>query len=127
MSQWPVHVEPLDRAILDLLSLLPPAWGDYDAESLIGSEQEAVRLMVRAGLVELRLIVRATMDDRDELVELVLTVTGAYDAAGIWRVVLNQVPEWLDAEGRTRGRCRMWSDPQQVRLTDQGELARHDY
>ncbi|HED53819.1 MAG TPA: hypothetical protein ENJ00_06420, partial [Phycisphaerales bacterium] len=127
MSQWPVHVEPLDRAILDLLCSLPPVWGDYEAEALTGSEQRAIRLMVRAGLVEMRLRVRATMGGRDELVELVLTVTGEYDAAGIWRVVLDQVPEWLDAEGRTRGRCRMWSDPQQVRLTDQGELARHDY
>ncbi len=127
MCQWPVHIEPLDRAILDLLCSLPPAWGDYDAEALTESEQEAVRLMVRAGLIELRLHVRATMDNRDELVELVLTVTGEYDAAGIWRSVLKQMPDWIDADGRTRGCCRMWSDPQQIRLTDQGELARHDY
>ncbi|HED52827.1 MAG TPA: hypothetical protein ENJ00_01320 [Phycisphaerales bacterium] len=127
MCQWPVQVDPLDRAILDLLYSLPPVWDDYDAKSLTGSEQQAVGLMVRAGLVELRLLVRASMDSRDELVEMVVTVTGEYDATGIWRVVLNQVSDWLDADGRTRGRCRMWSDPQQIRLTDQGELARHDY
>jgi len=67
------------------------------------------------------------MDGRDELVELTLTVTGEYDGGRIWRAILEQVPEWLDANGRTRGRCRMWSDPRQVRLTDQGEVARHDY
>lgn len=127
MNSWPIHVEPLDRAILDLLCSLPSSWGGYDAETLTGSEQEAVRLMVWAGLIELRLMVQATMDNRDELVKLVLTVTGEYDASGIWRAVLNQVPEWLDADGRTRGRCRMWSDPRQIRLTDQGELAHHDY
>jgi len=127
MSEWPVHVEPLDRAILDLLCSLPTTWGDHDAEALTGSEQEAVRLMVRAGLVELRLIVRAAMDGRDELVELTLTVTGEYDGGRIWRAILEQVPEWLDTDGRTRGRCRLWSDPRQVRLTDQGEVARHDY
>jgi hypothetical protein len=127
MNQWPAHVEPLDRAILDLLCSLPSTWGDYDAEALSGSEQEAIRRMVRAGLVELRLIVRATMDGRDELVELTLTVTGEYDGADIWRAILEQVPDWLDADGRTRGRCQMWSDPRQIRLTDQGEVARHDY
>jgi len=83
--------------------------------------------MIWAGLIELRLMVQATMDNQDELVKFVLTVTGEYEAPGIWRAVLNQVPEWLDADGRTRGRCRMWSDPQRIRLTDQGELARHDY
>ncbi len=39
MSHWPVHVEPLDRAILDLLRSLPTTWGDDDAEALTGSEQ----------------------------------------------------------------------------------------
>jgi len=127
MSEWPVHVEPLDRAVLDLLCSLPSTWGDYDAEALTGSEQEAIRLMVRAGLVELRLILRGTMDNRDEYVELTLTVTGEYDGADIWRAVLEQMPEWLDADGRIQGRCRMWSEPRQIRLTDQGETARHDY
>lgn len=94
---------------------------------MTGSEQEAVRLVVRAGLVELRLIVQATMDNRDELVELTLTVTGEYDGADIWRALLEQAPDWLDADGRTRGSCRMWSDPRQIRLTDQGEIARHGY
>jgi len=65
MSQWPVHVEPLDRAILDLLCSLPTSWDDHDAEALTGAEQEAVRLMVQAGLIELRLLVQATMDGRD--------------------------------------------------------------
>jgi hypothetical protein len=42
LSEWPVHIEPLDRAILDLLCSIPATWGDYDAETLTGSEEEAV-------------------------------------------------------------------------------------
>lgn len=86
-----------------------------------------MHLMVLAGLIEIRLHIRAQMDRQPESLEMTVTVSGQYDARTLWRTVLRDVPHWFDSEGRTRGQCHLWSQPQQFRLTDQGELARHDF
>jgi len=85
--QPPSVAEPLTRAILDLLCRLPLHWKAIDYETLTGTEQKALKLMGRRGLVEERLSVRASM----------------------------------------KGFPVETSGVVEVRLTDQGELARHDY
>lgn len=127
MSRLPTPVDPLDRSILDLLCRVGPRWEPYDPDALSSTEQRALRLMVLAGLIELRVLLRGQMSGQRGTLQMTLTVSGQYDASALWRIVLRHAPQWLDEEGRTRGRCHIWSQPHQVRLSDQGELARRDY
>lgn len=127
MSKLPSAVDPLDRAIVELLCRLSPRWEQYEPDTFGSAEQRAAHLMVLAGLIEIRLHIRAQMDHQPESLEMTVTVSGQYDARTLWQTALRHVPQWFDSEGRTRDQCHLWSQPQQIRLTDQGELARHDY
>jgi len=128
MRDMPNHTDPLARAILGLLCSLPLRWERLDTDRLTGSEQEALKRLTRAGLIEERIRVRAWMHGFPQDLHMQVEVSGEYRAADVLRQVFNAVPEWLDGEGRTRGRFRLESDGVvEVRLTDQGEQARHDY
>jgi hypothetical protein len=124
----PVPVDPLDRAILDLLCKLPLRWARLDADELTATEQEALQLLTRAGLAEERIRIRARMDGFPQTVHMQFRVSGEYRRADLVNRVLQAVPGWLDANGRRCGRLGLESDGVvAARLTDQGEQARQDY
>jgi len=128
MRDMPNRTGPLARAILDLLRSLPLRWKRLDVERLTGTEQEALKRLMRAGLVEGRIRLRACMDGFPQPVQMQVCVSGEYRTADVITLVFNAVPDWLDGKGQTRGRFRLESDGVvAVRLTDQGEEARHDY
>jgi len=127
MTAWPTHVEPLDRAILDLLCSLPATWREHDAEALSATQQEAVRLLTEAGLVERRIWLTARMGGQPDEIELTVVVSGEGVMPLIGERIFKTVPHWLDADGRTRGQVTLAASRVQIRLSDQGELARHDY
>ncbi|MBL9030857.1 MAG: hypothetical protein JNM80_04010 [Phycisphaerae bacterium] len=127
MTSWPVHVDLLDRAILDLLCSLRATWREHDADALTGTQHEALRLLTEAGLVERRVWLTARMEDQPDEVDLTVVVSGEGVTPRIWERVFRAVPQWLDAEGRTRARVTLAASRVQIRLSDQGELARHDY
>lgn len=127
METWPAHVDPLDRAILDLLCSIPTTWRDQDSAGLTATEEQAFRLMEEAGLVERRLDLLARMDGRPEAIEFICVVSGENVGRRIWEHIFQMLPAWLDEDGRTRGRVQLECRGVQVRLSDQGEIAKHDY
>jgi len=128
MTHLPNTTDPLSRAILDLLCRLPLRWQEVDTENMTATEQEALKRLVRAGLAEQRIRLRAWMDGFEQTVRMQVRVSGEYRSSDVVRRLFDAVPEWLDADGRTRGRFRLESDGVVgVRLTDQGELARQDW
>jgi hypothetical protein len=124
----PVPVDPLDRAILDLLCKLPLLWGTIDSDALTATELEALRLMTRAGLVEERIRFWGRMDGFPQIVEMQFCVCGQCPRSDLVRQLLQTVPGWLDANGRTRGRFKLEQDGVVgVRLTTLGEQTRDGY
>lgn len=106
---------------------MPATWREHDADALTGTQQEALRLLTDAGLVERRAWLTARMESQPDEVDLTVVVSGEGVTPLIWQRVFLAVPVWLDADGRTRGRVTLVANRVQVRLSDQGELARHDY
>jgi len=128
LSDLPSTVEPLDRAILDLLCELSGRWLEIDSDKLTHTQQKALTLMVKAGLVEERLRLRAWMDGFPQVVDACCRVSGNYDSRQVIERALRAVPDWLDDDERTRGRWHIQSSRiTDVRLTDQGELAQQEY
>lgn len=69
----------------------------------------------------------ARMAGQADEVELAVVVSGEDAMPLIWDCIFRAVPHWQDADGRTRGQVTLAASRLQVRLSDQGELARHDY
>jgi hypothetical protein len=127
-GRTPEKIGPRDQTILDMLYKLPLHWGTIDANILTATEQEALNLLTRAGLAELRIRLRGSMQGFQQWAEMQFAVSGEYRKAELINELLHAVPEWLDADGKTRGRFTCESDGLLgVRLTDQGEQAKHDY
>lgn len=128
MTDQPTPTDPLKRAILDLLCRLPLRWQAIDTEDMTATEQEALKRLVRSGLAEQRIRLRAWMEGFEQTLHMQVCVSGEYKTADVLRQMFNAVPEWLDADGRTRNRSRLESDGViGVRLTDQGERACYEY
>ncbi len=83
--------------------------------------------MQHAGLVERRATLRATMEGQRETVEMVVVLCGNVTKQRIYRELFATVPGWVGGDGGTRGRMDLFRSSVQIRLSDQGELARHDY
>lgn len=94
---------------------------------LTGTQQEALRLLTEAGLVERRVWLTARMEGQPDEVDLTVVVSGEGVTPLIWERIFRAVPQWVDAGGRTRGRVSLAGRRVQIRLSDQGELAKHDY
>jgi len=92
MTSWPVHVDLLDRAILDLLCSLSATWREHDADALTGMQQEALRLLTEAGLVERRVWLTARMESQPDEVDLTVVVSGEGVTPLIWERVFRAVP-----------------------------------
>lgn len=83
--------------------------------------------MTEAGLFERRVWLTARMDGQPDEVDLTVVVSGEGVTPLIWQRVFRAIPHWVDADGRTRGQVALAASRVQIRLSDQGELARHDY
>lgn len=128
MSTWPAHVEPIDRAILDLLCSVAAKWIEHDHDQLTSTEQEALRLMRRAGLIELRVRFEVTNTKLNQVAQIIAKLTGNFTQDSFLADVFQWLPDWLDKDMGLRGAVRCVPVRiEQIRLTDQGELARHDY
>ena len=76
MPQEIASVDPLDRAVLDLLCSLPARWRDIEIEDLTSAEQTAIALMTRASLVEERVRFRLWRSGKPGTAECQARVTG---------------------------------------------------
>ena len=135
MTNFTADVEPLDRAILKLLSEVPERWDELDSDTLTTVEEEALKLLTGAGLVERKFSIRLSLIGHPVRVEVTATATGEYGLIEAMEPALRKAwNAWADfyrehregpEEERTRFFCEktgleMW------RLTGDGVKARHD-
>ena len=129
------HADPLDGAILSLLRKLPLRWGPLDTDELTATEQEALKLLTAAAMVDRRASFRLRLIGHPINIDATITVTGEYGiveavepvAQASWR-------EWADEytkqcnkpDGASpRFHCEKIGH-EMLRLTDDGETARHE-
>lgn len=119
MSTWPACVEPLDRAILDLLCSVPTTWIDHDGDRLTSTRQEAMRLMTQAGLIEQRVRFEATITKVNQIARILARATGTIRQDMFMADILRWLPSWVDGDGGLRAEMRLVSlGAEQIRLTD---------
>ncbi|RMG17750.1 MAG: hypothetical protein D6729_08285 [Deltaproteobacteria bacterium] len=127
--------DPVAKAILELLGRLSATWESVDAEAVTAAEQEALRLLTAAGLVERQFALRLSLIGHPLRIEATLIATGAYglaEAAGpvvdtgweVWAAEFRRRKEQEDG-APPRFHCERVG-PEQVRLTKDGEIARGD-
>ncbi|MBP7933823.1 MAG: hypothetical protein KA354_04160 [Phycisphaerae bacterium] len=130
------ETEMLDHAILGLLCRIPLRWEPLDTDRLTKTEQEALKLLTAAGMVERRFSLRLRFMGHPTLIEVELTATGEAGLAQAADPVVQAAWDLWKAEYTTRKEPGS-SDPpprfhcekvgaEQTRLTDQGELAIRD-
>jgi hypothetical protein len=119
-------MEPFDKALAEMLLRLPTMWASVDFERLTNTQEKALARLVEAGLVEERVVATAWMDAFPQVAILRGRVTGDFKRKLLWESV-QSVPEWLTKDGKTRGKYSFWYDVTEVRLTEAGETARHDW
>lgn len=127
MTEWPRHTPVLDREIVDLLTSLPLEWLEQHAAEVTATGKEALQLLERAGLVERRLTLRATMEGQPEAVELIVIISGEGTPPLIPGRIFAAVPHWTDGDGRTKGRFHINCRSAEIRISSEGAQARHDY
>jgi len=125
----------LDDAILRLLRDAPQRWDNLEADTLTATEQNALKLLTAAGLVERRFSVRLSLIGHPVWIEVTATATGEYGLVEALKPALRKAWDtWADfyrehrdgpaEEGPTffcvQTAAEMW------RLTEQGTLARQD-
>jgi hypothetical protein len=72
----PKPVDPLDQAILDLIGRLPLKWEQADTDAWTATEQEALKLLVAAGMVDQRLSFRLSLIGHSDVIEAAIRGTG---------------------------------------------------
>ncbi|MGV6814302.1 MAG: hypothetical protein ACWA5W_04730 [Phycisphaerales bacterium] len=125
------YIKPIEV----LLRTIPERWHDFDHDDLTATEQQALFLLVAAGLVERRISVKGEFVGQAPAIEFTIDVTGEYGiieamepvAAEMWTKWGPAFESWKasDAGGTTPFRfTRPGSD--RWRLTDHGVMARGD-
>ena len=126
---------PLQGAIVSLIRSIPERWADFDHEALSSSEQQALFLLVAAGLVERRICVRGEFAGQASGVEFTIDVSGEYglveamDAAvsELWTRWASAFEVWKASDAKSSTPFRVTSSGlNRWRLTDQGVIARGD-
>lgn len=126
---------PIATAVAALLRHIPDRWTAYDYDALTATEEQALFLLVAAGLVERRIRFRKRVQNHPVAVEATITATGEEGfREAMQSLNASMWPEWGDAY-----KAWMSSDardapfsaterlkPDEWRLTDQGVLARDD-
>lgn len=125
----------IEQAIRTLLRRIPETWAEYDADRLTATEENALFLLVAAGMVERRIRLLMRTHNHPVAVEATITATGEYGfVEAVEPVLASMWDEWKDAYHAWRmGEVRNASfsitehlKPDEWRLTDQGVLARAD-
>ena len=125
----------LDQAIFKLVRKIPLRWKQLNSDSLTTTEQEALKLLTAAGLVERRFTFRLSLIGHPVNIEATITATGEYGLIeGMKPVVKAAWEAWADSY--LKGKAGAEQDkpvfhceragPEQARLTDQGELSKKD-
>jgi hypothetical protein len=127
--------DPIQTAVITLLNRIPDAWATFDQESLREVEQKALAFLTAAGMVERRFRIRVGTVNSDVLVEATCTATGEnglFEAleklvAAMWHEWQKVYENWRqgDTSETSPFYCQQM-EPQEWRLTEQGELARRD-
>lgn len=135
MADLPATSDPLDRAILDLLDRLPLRWEPVDTDLLTGTEQEALKKLTAAGLVDRRFTLRLSLAGHAVSIEATITFTGEEGLAQAVEPLMTAAwtqwaAEYQNPRGGTVGprptaRCER-TGPELMRLTSHGETARAD-
>lgn len=119
-------LEPLDRAIIELVRTIPTRWEDYHINDLSSTQEKASRLLVGAGLVELRNTLRYLMAGDRRVLRVRFRATGEKGLSIVTEQVLQAAAFWHD-NGKLKNQVRCEREhASQRRLTDQGELSRND-
>lgn len=137
-SEWPttdLEAAALTPAIAHLLQSIPVTWAEFDCDKLTALQSRALFLLTAAGMVERRGWIRTTIANHPVCFELRFQATGEgglvqalehataveYEA---WRIAWLK---WRMGETKDRSPFLVQAmNPQEWRLTSQGELARDD-
>jgi len=127
--------EMLETAIADLLVRIPDIWEVYHPDKLSSTQEQALFLLVAAGLVEKRDRMRMRFADSPVIAEATITATGAYGGvealqtlfANLWTDWKDAFQSWQqsEADGVLPAHCDRL-EPSEWRLTDQGVISRND-
>ena len=130
------HRKPtLPQSIESLLRTIPECWHEFDHDDLTATEQQALFLLVAAGLVERRFGLQLEMAGRGEVVEAKLAATGEYGLveafdpvlAEIWTKWGDSFVQWKSGEASSSTPFRITrSGSDEWRLTEFGVMARGD-
>jgi len=125
----------VDDAILKLLRDAPERWEELDADALTATEQQALKLLTGAGLVERRFSARLSLIGHPVRIEVTATATGECGLVEAMEPALRKAWDtWAGfyrehrdgpAEERPTFFCEQTA-PEMWRLTDQGALAKQD-
>ena len=122
-------MEPQDEALLKMLFTLPEKWAEYEWDDFTGTEQEVLKRIVAAGLVEEKIWLHCKMEGFKDEVQFQVYRRGDYTQGQQMETIFKAMPgKWFDTKGRTKGKyeCEVLNSFQ-ARLTDKGVLAKHDY
>ena len=125
----------LERAVGDLLARIPDAWQEYNSDELTQPQEQALSLLVAAGMVERRGSFRIRMFGHPMAMEATFTATGesggteafARAAEGMWEQWGQAWQSWKDgiAKSAPTFHCEKIGR-EQWRLTVNGIQARND-
>lgn len=112
-----------DATIVQMLTTLPTKWRNVAHRTLSDAQEKALARLIEGGLVDARIEAVGWMDNFPQVVRLRALVIGRYKLA--LRVeVLSCCKAWVSSDGLTRDSYRFWYEVMEVRLTEEGELAK---
>ena len=129
------HGDPLAAAVASLLRSIPERWTDFDHDALSRTAQQALFLLVAAGLVERRIGVRGEFAGEDSKIEFTIDATGEYGlveamepvAAEMWAKWGPAFEAWKASDAKSTTPFRFTKTGlDRWRLTEQGLIARGD-
>lgn len=119
--------DPMDQAILDLVKSLPNIWKMFEFDTLSSTQQEALKILVGAGMVEQRNKMRLRMIGEPQILFITFRITGECGLSEVGDKIAAAVPNWRSAAGNLKNQLLSERDSQfQMRLTDQGDIAQGD-
>jgi hypothetical protein len=113
--------------IIDLLKSLPEAWQEFRANSGSAVYENALALLVAAGMVEQRRNMRLRIPGYSKVVFLQFRGSGKDALRKVLEMIKPTLTEWAVAVGKTSEGVFFETNPVfQMRLTDQGCQAKQD-
>lgn len=130
------HFEPLERAIILQLEKWPGTWTSFDHNVSSAIDDKAIELLIKAGMLEARLTLLATWSQKwwetmlgrsVENVEIRFRVRGSRWGEKMRFLLHRHTPAkwWKNGGLRRELRIRI-GEFEQIRRTEEGEVARHD-